>query len=321
MASEAPAIRSGEVWLDTEGKPIQAHGGSILYFNDTFYFVGENKEHAKPGSSVWHHGVRCYSSKDLYAWKDEGVILAAVEGDPLHPLHPSRIMDRPHILYNARTKKFVMWVKFAGTAEKPHDWQIQYMGIATADAITGPFTLGKTLHPLGMNSGDFDLYQDARDGKAYFIFDRVHTELIVADLSDDYLDVTGYYSSHFPHPGPPLTREAPAFFKSGPRYFLVTSGTTGYDPNPAEYAVAPLPHGPWTLLGDPCVGDTKLTTFDAQVSSVFRHPHKQNLFIAVADRWNKQNLSDSRYVWLPLAQEGDKLELHWRDSWRIEDFE
>ncbi len=40
----ANTIRPGEIWLDTDGKPIQAHGGSVLVENQTFYFYGENKE-------------------------------------------------------------------------------------------------------------------------------------------------------------------------------------------------------------------------------------------------------------------------------------
>ena len=38
------SIRPGELWLDTDGNPIQAHGGGIIYINDTFYWYGENKE-------------------------------------------------------------------------------------------------------------------------------------------------------------------------------------------------------------------------------------------------------------------------------------
>ena len=34
----------GQVWLDTNGKPIQAHGGSVIQVEDTFYWYGENKE-------------------------------------------------------------------------------------------------------------------------------------------------------------------------------------------------------------------------------------------------------------------------------------
>jgi beta-xylosidase len=67
-----PVIRPGEVWLDTAGKPIQAHGASILQVGDTFYWYGENKERTLPGSGIWHWGVRAYASKDLVNWADQG---------------------------------------------------------------------------------------------------------------------------------------------------------------------------------------------------------------------------------------------------------
>jgi hypothetical protein len=36
----------GRVWLDTDGKPIQAHGGGIMYDEGTgtYYWYGENKD-------------------------------------------------------------------------------------------------------------------------------------------------------------------------------------------------------------------------------------------------------------------------------------
>ena len=37
-------IRPGKFWYDTEGKRIQAHGGSLLYANGKYYWYGENKE-------------------------------------------------------------------------------------------------------------------------------------------------------------------------------------------------------------------------------------------------------------------------------------
>lgn len=68
------AFYPGQVWLDTEGKRIQAHGGSVIYIDDTYYWYGENKEKTDGKNGIWHWGVRCYSSKDLYNWKDEGLI-------------------------------------------------------------------------------------------------------------------------------------------------------------------------------------------------------------------------------------------------------
>jgi len=324
-------ITPGKVWNDTDGKPIQAHGGSILYHEDTYYLYGENKEKTYAGSGIWHFGVRCYSSKDLYNWKDEGIILRPVEDDIMSPLHPKRIIDRPHILYNKFTEKFVMWVKLVGSEKNIDDWSIQFMGIAVSDSIKGPFKLVKTTRPLGMEVGDFDLYADPRDGKAYFIFGRVHTEIVIADLTDDYMDVTSNYSSHFAQAGPPTAREAPAFFKKDSNYYMLTSGTTGYIPNPTEVGVAELMHGPWKSLGEPCLNDVNKNSFDCQFSSVFRHPFKKGLYIAIGDRWmagdkfesdaRKTNTAVATYVWLPILFSGDTPHIEWRDEWKIEDFE
>src|SRR5439155_6093952 len=141
------------------------------------------------------------------------------------------------------------------------------------------------LRPLGMNAGDFDLVVEPSDGKAYYYFEQVHSELICADLTADYTDVTGYYSTHFPQPHPPYVREAPAhFFRKGLHY-LFTSGTTGYFPNPSEVACAKSYHGPWTVLGNPHPDDPTQTSYHSQISSVFKHPHKKDLYIALADRW------------------------------------
>lgn len=37
------SFRPGQTWLDTDGKRIQAHGGSIITVDDTFYWYGENQ--------------------------------------------------------------------------------------------------------------------------------------------------------------------------------------------------------------------------------------------------------------------------------------
>ena len=99
------SITPGRVWLDTDGNRIQAHGGSIITVGDTFYWYGENKEKTTGKDNIWHWGVCCYSSKDLYNWKSEGIIIPPDTRDESSPLHPSAMMDRPHIIYNERTKK------------------------------------------------------------------------------------------------------------------------------------------------------------------------------------------------------------------------
>lgn len=39
------AFHPGQVWLDTNGKRIQTHGGSVYHENGVYYFYGENKEY------------------------------------------------------------------------------------------------------------------------------------------------------------------------------------------------------------------------------------------------------------------------------------
>lgn len=346
------AFYPGQVWLDTEGKRIHAHGGSVLYWEGMYYWYGENKEFADTRKGIWHWGVRCYRSQDLYNWEDMGLIIPPQPDDPESPLHPSAFMDRPHIIYNRQTKKFVCWLKIMKLDGN------QMSTILTADNLLGPYTIVRTgLRPLNMSAGDFDLVV-APDSKAYYYFERVHSEMICADLTDDYTNVTGYYSTHFPRKYPPHVREAVAHFERDGLHYLVTSGTTGYLPNPSEIAVGESWHGPFTVLGDPHIGDESQTSFHSQISSVFKVQGKKDLYIACADRWLPEemhrpyqlyaeafeemfhptgkyqasldawnadkpyeNTAIADYVWLPFRFDGNKPCLEWKDSWSLDDYE
>jgi hypothetical protein len=342
------SITPGQPWMDTTGNRIQAHGGSIIEVDGTFFWYGENKERTTPGSGVWNWGVRCYSSTDLYNWDDRGLIVPPDVDDESSPLHPAMGMDRPHIIRHPETGQFVCWIKVMAPAG-------QRSTVLVADDILGPYTMVRfDLKPLGMNAGDFDLVVDPTDGKAYYYFERVHSELICADLTVDFTNVTGYYSTHFPLLQPPYVREAPAYFLRNGIHYLITSGTSGYYPNPSQVATAPSYHGPWTLLNDPHPDDPTRSSYQSQVSSVFKHPRKRDLYIALADRWlpeytassdvahqifaehfkpmggvsgdhddglTEANTSIADYVWLPLRFEEDAVFIDWHDEWRIEDYE
>ena len=280
MSDVAASIKPGQVWLDTEGKRIQAHGGSIFYEDDTFYWYGENKERTTGGNDIWHWGVRCYRSRDLYNWEDLGLIVPPQPDDESSPLHPAQLVDRPHIIRSRETGKYVCWLKIV------HHGSTQRSTILTADHFLGPYTIVRTdLCPLGMSAGDFDLVVDPHDGKAYYYFERVHRELICADLTPDCTDVTGHYSTHFPFAVAPYVREAPAHFTRHGLHYLITSGLSGYLPNASLVGTAPSYHGPWTIIGDPHPNDASRTSYCTQVTSVFKHPHKRDLYIALADRW------------------------------------
>ncbi len=351
----------GRVWLDTEGKRIQAHGGSVIFIDGTYYFYGENKEKTDGKNGIWHWGVRAYASKDLYNWTDCGLIIPPEPDNERSVLHPAMMTDRPHIIYNARTRKFVAWLK---TMQKNGE---QTETVMVANHFLGPYTkVRENIRPLNMNAGDFDLAV-APDGKAYYYFERVHSETICADLTADYTDVTGYYSTHFSHPWPPFVREGTAHFMRKGKHYLITSGTTGYLPNPSEVAIADTWHGPYRVLGNPHPTDESNTSFHSQISSVFKVQGKKDLYIAAADRWrplemhlqyaeygkmfetifdpdadkshlqkmeNKfpydanNNTAIADYVWLPLrfvepctSYPEGMVLIDWHDEWSLDDYE
>ena len=69
------SFRPGQVWLDTEGKRIQAHGGSVIYVDGIYYWYGENKEFTDGTNDIWTYGIRFYRSNDLYNWEDLGLVI------------------------------------------------------------------------------------------------------------------------------------------------------------------------------------------------------------------------------------------------------
>ncbi|MBQ8093445.1 MAG: family 43 glycosylhydrolase, partial [Clostridia bacterium] len=269
--------------------------------------------------------------------------------DLTSPLHPTYQMDRPHILYNRATKKYVAWLKImAGEIS-------QFMSVLTADRFEGPYTFVRKIYkPLEMDTGDFCLHADEKTGKAYIWFERPHFQLICATLTDDYTAVTNEYSVHYDNLCVPNTREAPTFFEHSGHKYLITSGTSGYCPNPSRVCMFDDYHGEYKDLGLICEGDTSGTSFSAQFTSVIQ---VNDQYIACADRWMPQwwvplmakmiisgtarhfknykpdlsprkveplpekelthteNTSISRYVWLPVYWDGDKPVIRWNKEW------
>ena len=172
--------------------------------------------------------------------------------------------------------------------------------------------IGRDLHE-GQMARDMQLFVD-EDGKAYHLCaSEENSTLHIAELTDDYTDFTGKYVRAFVN----RYMEAPALFKKDGLYYFMGSDCTGWNPNPARSAVAPSIWGPWTELGNPCVGDDKETTFHSQSTYILPVEGKPNAFIYMGDRWNPKDAIDGRYVWLPIEIEADRFVIRWCDRWNL----
>lgn len=305
---------NGEQWLDTAGNPLNAHGAGILYHDGKYYLYGEYKKGKTilPEWATWEcyrtdvTGVSCYSSPDLENWTFEGIVLPAVPDDPDHDLHPSKVLERPKVVYNAKTGKFVMWAHVESA-----DYSKAAAGVAISDFPTGPFTYIGSFRPNDAMSRDQTVFVDD-DGKAYqFASSENNQTLYINELTDDYLRPTGRFTRNFIG----QSREAPAVFKKDGKYYMLSSGCTGWDPNQAELAVADSIMGEWKVLGNPCTGKDADKTFYAQSTYVQPVIGKKNCYIAMFDRWNKKDLENSRYVWLPISFDNGTITIPWRESW------
>jgi hypothetical protein len=346
----------GTIWPDNNGKHINAHGGGVLFHNGKYYWFGEFKIEGRLGNSA-QVGVSCYSSYDLYNWKDEGIVLP-VSADSTSEITKGCIIERPKVIYNAKTKKFVMWFHLE---LKGRNYSAARTGVAVSNKITGPYQYLKSYRPNqeqypvgfreewkqphvgqdtlkwwtpewrkaveeglfvrrdfteGQMSRDMGLFVDD-DGKAYHIHSSEENLTIhIAELTDDYLSFTGKWIQVFPGGH----NEAPAMCKYKGRYYLITSGCTGWDPNAARSAVASSIWGPWKPLGNPCLGTDAEITFNSQSTFILPVQGKNHSFLFMADRWMPKNPIDGRYIWLPLWFENGKPLLRYMETWDLNVF-
>jgi beta-xylosidase len=255
----------------------------VLLHNGVYYLYGEIKKGKTwlvPNQN-WEDyrvpagGISCYSSKDLRNWKYEGVALSSIEGDGSHDLDTAKVIERPKVIYNEQTKQFVMWMHI-----DTKDYAYARAGVAVSNTPTGPFEYKGSVRPNGNMSRDMTLFKDD-DEKAYLIYSSENNATMqVCLLTDDYLSPTKNYTRILID----RSREAPAMFKHEGKYYLVTSGCTGWSPNAASFAVADKPLGTWKEYGNPCTGPGADSTYYAQSTFVLPLTNKKGSYLFLADQ-------------------------------------
>jgi beta-xylosidase len=347
----------GAVWEDPNGTPINAHGGGILIHGDTYYWFGEHKVAGKKGNAA-HVGVRCYSSRDLYHWTDEGIALS-VSHDPESDIAAGCILERPKVIHNKKTGRFVMWFHLE---PKGTGYKAARSGVAVSDSVTGPYTYLRSFRP---NAGvwpenldepfrtplpenelkddvfsggpderiqncnvlrrDFKGGQMARD-MTLFVDDDGQAYHLYASEENGTLHISLLTDDYLAPAGRYVRvfenrwMEAPAICKREGKYYMLMSGCTGWAPNAARSAVAESIWGPWKELGNPCIGNGNDSTFGGQSTYIVKFNDQPDAYIALFDQWRPENAIDGRYLWLPMNFTDDGFEIHFRNQWDLSYF-
>lgn len=321
-AQENKEIKPGKLWRDASGKIINAHGGCVIFHEGIYYWYGEEKVQGLSEKEHADGGVHCYASNNLVDWHDQGMVLHLVKGDTLSDLSFDCNQDRPKVVFNSTTQKFILFFKLylrkMGTS-------VAYVGVAVSESPSGPFTYSHKF--LGGNSpngtGDFAMFKD-EDGALYHLTVRKPDKsFVIAKMRDDYLLPAGKYEVC---EGITSRTEAPALFKKDGTYYMLASGSTGWEPNPARYFTSKNLSGPWVYQGNPCEGTNpdnglgKEKTFGGQSNYIISVEGKIDAYIACFDINKPENPYLNRYIWLPIIFENSKMTIKWMDSWNLEVF-
>ncbi len=312
-------------WHDTDGNIINASDGGIIFANGKYHWYGLSFRNlpflsGPNGGQMTDVGVVMYESSDLLNWKYEGVILE-VSNDPQSELYAPLRFERPKIIYNDKTGKFVLWCHFVKYPGNHGDNKGECdMGLAVCDTVNGKYKWLGFSKPIDEKGcvRDMTVYKDI-DGCAYLIYDR-HTKgqgedrcLYVVKLSDDYLSFTDTYKRIDIAP----RREAPVIAYKNGYYYIITSGLTGWETNQAKAFRTKHLLCEWEDIGDPCVDDITKTTFNTQGSNAFSI-ESTDIQIIMLERHNTSNFLKSSYIWLPIEFNDDNtISLKYKKEWGL----
>ena len=335
-AQNLESITPGELWPDDRGEHINAHGGCVLCHEGAYYWYGENRPARGFTTEV---GVSVYSSTDLMNWKNEGVALPVSErrGDDIER---GCIMERPKVVYNEKTGKFVMLFHLE---LKGRGYEAARVGFAVSDTPTGPFTFIRSLRP---NAGKWPMDFTKKDIKRAEALDETKYKEWWTPEWRKAVDEGLLLKRDLP--GGQMSRDMTVFVDDDGTAYHIHSAEENLTLNIAELTpdyldytgryirLAPGGHneaptlmkhdGVYWMITSGCTGwdPNEARMFRAksmwgpweQLPTPFRGEdahksfhsqgtyifkvHGTDQYIFMADRWMPRSLKFSRHVWLPI---------------------
>jgi hypothetical protein len=273
---------TGDMEYDDTGRQVVAVQSGITWAEGKYWRVGGNRFWPMSGEGFFlgQYDWWMYSSPDLYSWSLAG---------PITPNHGWSHLERAHIVYNSATSKYVLW----GNVTNNYDANSRAM-ILTADHPQGPWSLvDSAYNPGGLGFKDNSIFVDD-DGTGYAVFTTgTQNDMAIMKMNASYTGVTGdpVYASRG------QGREAPALFRRGGTYFLITSPTTrpSAGHSAITYQTASSPLDAWSSPVP--LNDRAGVQFDAQVSQVFPVHGKQDAWMLLADQWGYRPVGNPPAWW------------------------
>ena len=327
--------------------PVTEDDGTV---HELYVWVGEDKSNGHSGNCV-----AVYTSEDLYTWEFRGDVLRSVpdrealdtdeyftalyagsteeELDHIYDcIGVEKVMERPKMLYNEKTGKYVIWFHNDYSTDKnSYMYDVGMAGVAVSDSAFGPFKFIDRYRLSQCPSGQIDCFPSSKgeardmnlfkddDGTGYIVYTSENNKtLYISRLNDEYTFLSAdpeeaVYGVDYIRIFPGAMREAPVLIKNSGRYYLMSSSTTGWASNEARVWSADEIFGKWKNDGNPCSGSGGVIAFNTQSTSLFYAPNGQCIYYG--DRWNGDELYDSRYVWLPVSFDNGKMTITWADEW------
>lgn len=240
-------------------------------------------------------------------------------------LRPVGTYFRPHVIYNAATAKWVLWVRWlccgTGSLEQQHDTYLT----ALSDKLEGPYVVAvENVTMFWPDSADDNLFVD-QDGSAYIVHTArsTGTKIVVERLTADFTRSAGTTdpSARSALVGPGKT-EAPSMFRVGNIYYLSFAPLCCYctegAPTSVYTAAAPLgPYAPLTSLGN---------APRAQQNFVFLAPDRLQGVLWSGNRWGSDpvhpaapQFDNSLQFWTLLSFDaaGNISAIAWVDSFNV----
>ena len=268
------------------------------------------------------------------------------------------ITERPKMVYNASAKKFIIvfhadgplynneglnnWVAGGLNGNCPASRYSRAMvGFAESDTPFGPFKVvnitrmnyDTSLHASRLGEArDMTVFVDQgvdsnNDGAedAYVVYSsEMNKKLYVSLLNKEYTApiAEGDLAEQGVEAAYRIVgdddREAPAIMKYDGWYYFLTSGTDGWNSTAHIYYRSRSMLSGWEKVGNPAYQDTG-KCFDTQVTYILPIDAESGKFIYMGDRWNGNNLSDSRTIWLPIqVKEDHTIQILGEKDWTID---